>query len=146
MVGWHHHLNGHEFGQALRVGKGQRSLVCYSPWRYKELDMTERMNSNKNTDMCVHIHVCMRIHYEHIQKNYGAFFQTQYSTLFQTTLMSSPPIIFLQSSAIHSLHSIFVDRFHSKICITLKVMISTIPAMENYPYSSQPFILAPPIQ
>ena len=36
MVGIHHQLNGHEFEQALRVGDGQGSLVCYSPWGYKE--------------------------------------------------------------------------------------------------------------
>ena len=44
MVGWHHWLNGHEFEQALGVGDGQGSLVCYSPWGCKELDMTDRMN------------------------------------------------------------------------------------------------------
>ena len=41
MVGWHHRLNGHEFGQALGDGEGQGSLVCYSPWGLKESDMTE---------------------------------------------------------------------------------------------------------
>ena len=44
MVGWHHQLNGHEFEQAPRVGEGQGSLVCCSPWGRKELDMTERLN------------------------------------------------------------------------------------------------------
>ena len=39
-VGWHHRLNGHEFEQALKEGKGQGSLVCYSPWCHKESDMT----------------------------------------------------------------------------------------------------------
>ena len=29
MVGWHHWLNGHEFEQALGIGDGQGSLVCY---------------------------------------------------------------------------------------------------------------------
>ena len=38
MVGWHHQLNGHEFGQALGVGDGQGSLACCSPWGHKELD------------------------------------------------------------------------------------------------------------
>ena len=28
MVGWHHGLNGHEFEQALRDGKGQGGLTC----------------------------------------------------------------------------------------------------------------------
>ena len=44
MVGWHHRLNGHEFEQALGVGGGQGSLVCYSLWGRKEMDMTERLN------------------------------------------------------------------------------------------------------
>ena len=29
MIGWHHRLNGHEFKQALGVGDGQGSLLCY---------------------------------------------------------------------------------------------------------------------
>ena len=44
MVGWHHRLNGHEFKQALRVGDGQRSLACCSPWGHKELGTTEQLN------------------------------------------------------------------------------------------------------
>ena len=34
MVGWHHRLDGYEFGyeQAPEVGDGQGSLVCCSPW------------------------------------------------------------------------------------------------------------------
>ena len=30
-----------DFLQALEVGDGQGSLVCYSPWGHKELDMTD---------------------------------------------------------------------------------------------------------
>ena len=41
MVGWHHGLNGHEFEQAPGDGDGQGSLVCCSPGRCKESDMTE---------------------------------------------------------------------------------------------------------
>ena len=44
MVGWHHRLDGREFEQALRVGDGQGSLVCCSPWGCKESDMTEQLN------------------------------------------------------------------------------------------------------
>ena len=29
-TGWHHQLNGHEFGQALGVGDGQRGLISCS--------------------------------------------------------------------------------------------------------------------
>ena len=43
-VGWHHGLNGHEFEQAPRVGDGQETMACCSPWGLKELDMTGRLN------------------------------------------------------------------------------------------------------
>ena len=41
MVGWHHCLDGHEFGQAPGVGDGQESLVCCCSWGQKESDTTE---------------------------------------------------------------------------------------------------------
>ena len=44
MVGWHHWLDGHEFEQALAVGDGQGSLVCYSPRGHKGSDTTEQLN------------------------------------------------------------------------------------------------------
>ena len=44
IIGWHHHVNGHEFEQALRVSDGQGSLACCSPWGHKELDTTEWLN------------------------------------------------------------------------------------------------------
>ena len=44
MVGWYHWLDGHEFEQALRVGDGQGSLACCSPWGHKESDTTETLN------------------------------------------------------------------------------------------------------
>ena len=34
-------LNGHELEQAPGVGDGQGSLVCCSPWGYKESDMND---------------------------------------------------------------------------------------------------------
>ena len=45
MVGWHHWLNGHEFGWTLGVGDGQGGLVCCGSWFCKESDMTEQLNS-----------------------------------------------------------------------------------------------------
>ena len=44
MAGWHHRLDGHEFGWTLGVGDGQGSLVCCSSWGYGELDTTEWLN------------------------------------------------------------------------------------------------------
>ena len=29
MAGWHHQLNGHEFGQTPGIGNGQGGLACY---------------------------------------------------------------------------------------------------------------------
>ena len=47
LVGWHHWLNGHEFEQAPGDGEGQGSLACYSPWGYKQSNITERLNNKK---------------------------------------------------------------------------------------------------
>ena len=44
MVGWHHQLNGHGFGQTLGVGDGQGGLACRSSQGRKESHMTERLN------------------------------------------------------------------------------------------------------
>ena len=44
LAGWHHWLNGHEFGWTPGVGDGQGGLVCCSPWGRKELDTTEHLN------------------------------------------------------------------------------------------------------
>ena len=44
MIGWHHRLNGHGFGQTPGFGNGQGSLECCSLWGHKESDMTERLN------------------------------------------------------------------------------------------------------
>ena len=46
MVGWHHHLNGHEFEQTRGDSEGQRLLVCCDPWGLKESDMTYQLNNN----------------------------------------------------------------------------------------------------
>ena len=44
MVGWHHQLDAHEFGQALGDGDGEGTLACCSPWSCKELDTIEQLN------------------------------------------------------------------------------------------------------
>ena len=44
IVRWYHQLIGDEFESTPRVGDGQGSLACCSPWDRKELDMTERLN------------------------------------------------------------------------------------------------------
>ena len=44
MAGWHHRLDGQEFGWTPGDGDGQGSLACCNSWGRKELDMTERLN------------------------------------------------------------------------------------------------------
>ena len=41
MGGWHHRLNGCEFGWAPGVGVGQEALACCSSWGRKQLDAIE---------------------------------------------------------------------------------------------------------
>ena len=42
--GWHHRLDGHEFGWTPGVGDGQGGLVCCDSWASKESDTTEILN------------------------------------------------------------------------------------------------------
>ena len=44
MVGWHHCLNGHEFGWTPGAGDGQGGLACCDSWGRKELNTTEWLN------------------------------------------------------------------------------------------------------
>ena len=44
MAGWHHRLDGHEFGWTPGVGDGQGGLVCYDSRGRKESDAIEQLN------------------------------------------------------------------------------------------------------
>ena len=44
MAGWHHRLNGHEFGWTQGVGDGQGGLACCNSWGCKESDTIEWLN------------------------------------------------------------------------------------------------------
>ena len=50
MAGWHHWLDGHEFGWTLGVGDGQGGLVCCDSWGRKESETTERLNWTEDPD------------------------------------------------------------------------------------------------
>ena len=47
MAGWHHRLDGHEFGWTPGVGDGQGGLACCNLWGRKESDTTEQLNWTK---------------------------------------------------------------------------------------------------
>ena len=44
MAGWHHPLDGQEFGWTPGVVDGQGGLACCNSWGHKESDMTEQLN------------------------------------------------------------------------------------------------------
>ena len=54
MAGWHHWLDGHKSKQASRVGDGQGSLACCSPWGHKGSDTTEWLNWSSGGTRCYH--------------------------------------------------------------------------------------------
>ena len=47
MVGWHHWLDGHEFGYTLGAGDRQGGLACSDSWGCKESDTAEWLNWTK---------------------------------------------------------------------------------------------------
>ena len=49
MVGWHHRPNGAVFEQTPEDSEGQGSLVCWSSWGRKELDMRGWLNNSKSS-------------------------------------------------------------------------------------------------
>ena len=50
-AGWHHGLNGHEFGWIPGAGDGQGGLVCCNSWGRKESDTTEP--TELNWSLCI---------------------------------------------------------------------------------------------
>ena len=55
MAGWHHWLDGPEYGWTLGVGDGQKGLVCCDSWGGKESDMTERLNWTELIQTFTHV-------------------------------------------------------------------------------------------
>ena len=47
MAGWHHWLDGLEFGWTLGVGDGQGGLACCNSWGHNKLDTTERLKETE---------------------------------------------------------------------------------------------------
>ena len=44
IAGWHHWLDGNEFGWTPGVGDRQGGLACCNTWGHKELDTIEQLN------------------------------------------------------------------------------------------------------
>ena len=63
MPGWHHWLDGHEFGWTPGVGDGQGGLASCNSWGRKESDTTERVNWTNWTELkCSYVLLKMKQH------------------------------------------------------------------------------------
>ena len=65
-VGWHHRLDGHEFGWTPGFGDGQGGLECCGEWGHKESDTTEQLIWTelyifKYTTWDIYTHTCKNI-------------------------------------------------------------------------------------
>ena len=54
MAGWHHRLDGQEFGWIPEFGDGQGGLACCNSWVHKELDTTEWLNWTELINQWLH--------------------------------------------------------------------------------------------
>ena len=64
MAGWHHQLDGCEFGWMPGVGDRQGSLAGCNSWGRKESDTTEQLNWTENTEL-IETKVFNTHHYSH---------------------------------------------------------------------------------
>ena len=62
-AGWHHWVDGHEFGWTPGVGDGQGGLASCNSWGRKESDTTERVNWTNWTELkCSYVILKMKQH------------------------------------------------------------------------------------
>ena len=74
MVGWHHRLNGYEFGWTPGVGDAQGGLACCCSWGHKESDMTEWLNGTETGGYWL----CLSIYPRTNVNNYQIIFTGSY--------------------------------------------------------------------
>ena len=79
MVGWHHWLNGHEFGWTPGVGDGQGGLACYGSWGRKESDWVTELElepslSSKSCKLHLALPFCKDMFERFQEENYKAKF------------------------------------------------------------------------
>ena len=60
MAGWHHWLDGHEFGCTPGVGDRQVGLTCCDSWGHKESDRTELLNWSRSNSLLLCEHEIFR--------------------------------------------------------------------------------------
>ena len=83
MVRWYHRLSRREFEQTPRVGDGQGSLPCCSPWGHKESDTTEQLNWIESTTKAFQSIIL------HILQTHPFFFISTVTSLVHTLILTS---------------------------------------------------------
>ena len=76
MVGWHHRLNGHEFGQAPGAGDGQGRLSCCSPVQFSCSLVSDSLDPmNRSTPGMLHSMGSPRVRHNCVtEMNWTEFF------------------------------------------------------------------------
>ena len=108
MAGWHHQLNGHEFGWTPGVGDGQGGLACCNSWGRKELDMTEWLNWTELTE----IFILSRSKMIFLLSNPVVASLFQYSWHIPSYVTSVTPYFLNFLFASLSTHSLFLNLFY----------------------------------
>ena len=91
MAGWHHRLDGLEFGWTLGVCDGQGVLACCNLWGRKESDTTEWLNCTEMMFSDI-IRYLLTIHISSLEKwllSSSAYFLIRLLLLFVLSCMSS---------------------------------------------------------
>ena len=129
MAGWHHRLNGHEFGWTPGVGDGQGGLACCNSWGHKELDTTERLNWTAYS--IIYMYYSFFIHssvYRHLGCFHCIFISIVNSTAVNTGVYLSFSFMifsgFMPSSGIVGLYSSFIPGFLRSLRSALRSAVS----------------------
>ena len=86
MAGWHHQLDGHEFGWTPGVGDGQGGLVCCNSWSRKESDMIEQLNWTELNSI-LKPRINLDVKYTSLLWVTGKWFRWLYETLAQQEML-----------------------------------------------------------
>ena len=136
MAGWHHRLDGHQFGQAPGVGDGQGSLACCSPWGHKELDTTEQLKWIEHCLYPHHFFSSLSFSYSEISLSQANSFHVlwiQFPTSYTLSIIFHPPLA----------PSRFQTSLSSSNMQTQKPFLHPCVSVQFYPLSSSPICTSP---
>ena len=125
MVGWHHWLDGHEFGWTPGVGDGQGGLLCCSSWGCKESDMTEWLNWTELKMLVAYSYIIFSISWFILLREWNSQLRFMLNNLwyFITGYRKYPT---------------------SSVCYASLTSLVTLPCKQNVQYCQQAFLLHGP--